>query len=145
MTKQGRPTKYKKEYDALVYNYCLLGATDVELAKFINVDEATINRWKHSHPSFCTSIKEGKVNADANVAAALYHRALGYSHSEEKVFSNNGKIVMHNTVKHYPPDTGAAMAWLKNRQPAKWRDKQEIEHTGQQVTIINDLGSSDES
>jgi len=33
------------------------------------------------------------------------------------------------TVKHYPPDTTAAIFWLKNRQPAKWREKQEVETT----------------
>ena len=126
MADQGRPTKYKKEYDELAYNYCLLGATDADLARFFSVSESTINLWKLEHSSFSESLKDGKYNADANVAKALYHRALGYVHTEEKVFNNNGDIVTYNTLKHYPPDTGAAMAWLKNRQPDKWRDKQEI-------------------
>ncbi|TDR34345.1 hypothetical protein DES43_115115, partial [Aquamicrobium defluvii] len=26
------------------------------------------------------------------------------------------------------PDPSAAMNWLKNRQPDKWRDKSEIDH-----------------
>ena len=38
---------------------------------------------------------------------------------------------MEPYVEHYPPDTGAAMAWLKNRQKGKWRDKQDIEHSGE--------------
>ena len=130
MARQGRPTKYKKEYDKLAYNYCLLGATDAELAVFCDVSESTINLWKLEYPSFSESIKKGKTNADANVANALYNRALGYNHREEKVFNNNGEIVTYNTTKYYPPDTGAAMAWLKNRQPDKWRDKQELEHSG---------------
>jgi len=127
---RGRPTKYKEEYDTLAYNYCLMGATDAELGKFFSVTESTINLWKLEHPSFSESLKAGKQDADARVANALYHRALGYSHKEEKVFSSNGEIITHDTIKHYPPDTGAAMAWLKNRQPEKWRDKQEVEHSG---------------
>jgi hypothetical protein len=33
-------------------------------------------------------------------------------------------------VKCYPPDTAAASLWLRNRQPAKWRDKTDVEHSG---------------
>ena len=33
-------------------------------------------------------------------------------------------------TEHYPPDTQAASLWLRNRQPAKWRDRQEVNHTG---------------
>jgi len=29
-------------------------------------------------------------------------------------------------TKHLPPDAGAALNWLKNRQKELWRDKQEI-------------------
>ena len=29
-----------------------------------------------------------------------------------------------------PPDTTAAIFWLKNRQPDKWREKQELAHSG---------------
>jgi hypothetical protein len=30
-------------------------------------------------------------------------------------------------VKHVPPDTTAAIFWLKNRDPAHWRDAWQIE------------------
>ena len=33
-------------------------------------------------------------------------------------------------VKHIPPDTTAQIFWLKNRRPDRWRDKQQIEHSG---------------
>ncbi len=33
-------------------------------------------------------------------------------------------------VEHYAPDTTAAIFWLKNRQPAQWRDKIEAELSG---------------
>jgi hypothetical protein len=32
--------------------------------------------------------------------------------------------------KYYPPDTTAAIFWLKNRQKDKWRDKVDHELTG---------------
>lgn len=123
----GRPTKYKEEYAKLAYKLCLLRATDEDLARTFEVDEATINRWKLDHPSFCESIKEGREIADAEVAQALKHRAVGYYHNETKVLADGTKV---ETTKYHPPDTAAAFIWLKNRQPKKWRDKQEHEIGG---------------
>ncbi len=117
----GRKTKYKKEYDELAFNYCLLGAIDVELAKFFDVSEKTIDNWKNDHDSFLQAIKSGKEESDAKVAQALYHRATGYSHPEEKVVMVDGKPEIVQITKHYPPDTGAAVVWLGNRQGTKWK------------------------
>lgn len=127
----GRPTDYREEYNELAYEYCLLGHTDAELAKAFEVDETTINNWKLRYPEFFESIKRGKEIADSKVAASLYHRALGYSHPdvEIKVVSDGqglgSSIEKVDVIKHYPPDPTSAIFWLKNRQPKKWRDKQE--------------------
>ncbi|MOA55620.1 hypothetical protein D3C78_1794470 [compost metagenome] len=40
------------------------------------------------------------------------------------------QVVREEYVEHYPPDTPAASLWLRNRQPAKWRDKIQTEHSG---------------
>jgi len=126
----GRPTKYAPEYDQQVYKLALLSATDREMADFLNVCEDTFHEWKKVHPSFSESINRGKNMADANVASRLYERAMGYSHPEEKVFCSEGEVVTYATTKHYPPDTMAASLWLRNRQPAKWRDKTEQVQSG---------------
>jgi hypothetical protein len=36
-------------------------------------------------------------------------------------------VVVHYT-EHCPPDVGAAFIWLKNRDPDRWRDVQNVEH-----------------
>jgi hypothetical protein len=123
----GRPTDYKEEYNEQVYKLCLLGATDIEIADFIGVCEATINNWKKDYPKFLESIKDGKIKADAEIAESLYNRAKGYQHPDTHISNYQGEITETPIIKHYPPDTGAAMAWLKNRQPKLWRDKQEIQ------------------
>ncbi|MDD5356326.1 MAG: hypothetical protein PHY56_07320, partial [Candidatus Omnitrophica bacterium] len=38
------------------------------------------------------------------------------------------------TVKEVIPDVTAQIFWLKNRQPDKWRDKQEVEHSEKKLT-----------
>lgn len=134
MADVGRPTKYKEEFNIQVEKLCKLGATDEELADFFNVDVSTVNNWKIEHPEFFESIKAGKDLADANVASSLYHRATGYSHEDVDIKMYEGKIIETKLIKHYPPDPTSMIFWLKNRQSAKWRDKQEIdqktEHSG---------------
>lgn len=129
---RGRPSKYDAAYAEQARKLCLLGATDEELADFFSVDVASIYRWKNDHPKFCDAIKAGKLKADAEVADKLYHRAKGYSHEAVKIFMPGGSSepVYAPYTEHYPPDTAAAFIWLKNRQGGKWRDKTEVQITG---------------
>lgn len=133
---RGRPTKWKEEFVEQAYKLSLLGATDKEIADFLDISESTLNEWKLTYPSFSESIKRGKAVADSNVADRLYQRAMGFEHDSEeiKVVSIGGKdgseVQRVPVRKVYPPDTVAAIFWLKNRQPDKWRDKQEVKHEG---------------
>lgn len=123
----GRPSSYNPKYAEQARKMCmLLNATDDKLADVFDVALSTIHKWKLDYPEFSDAIKSGKEAADANVAASLYERATGYSHPEVDIKVIDGQIVQTPLTKHYPPDTGAAMAWLKNRQPKVWRDRQEI-------------------
>ena len=126
----GRPEAYRKEYAVQARKLCLLGYIDRELAEFFNISEKTLNAWKERHPIFLQSIKEGKALPDADVAACLLHRAMGYSHKAVKIMQADGESYEHEYVEHYPPDTAAGIFWLKNRQPEKWRDTARLEHTG---------------
>lgn len=138
--KGGRPSKYKPEYSAQAYKLCLLGATDKELADFFEVTESTLNLWKKEYQEFSESLKRGKMEADSNVASRLFRRATGYSHPDVDIKIYKGKVIKTELTKHYPPDSTAAIFWLKNRQPEKWRDKQEIKHSldEEQVFKIGD-------
>lgn len=130
--KGGGKSRYKAEYADLAFKYCLLGATDAELATFFEVTEQTINNWKRDHQVFFESIKKGKHQADANVASRLYDRAMGYVAPETVTAQKDGFITdMQQIQKHYPPDTTAAIFWLKNRQKDKWREKSEMDVTTQ--------------
>lgn len=131
----GRPSAYRKEYAEQAYKFCLLGADDARLAHLFEVSEQTINAWKTAHPEFLESLKKGKDLADAEIAQSLFHRAKGYSHPEVDIKVIDGRIVQTPLVKHYPPDTGAAMAWLKNRQSSKWRDRQDVNHSSEDGTM----------
>lgn len=125
-----RPTKYKPEYVNQAAKLCMLGATDIEIADFFEVNVATLYRWKNEHPEFCESLKVSKEIADDRVERSLFARANGYEHEEVDIRVIDKEIVKTEIRKFYPPDTTAAIFWLKNRRPALWRDKTDIEHTG---------------
>lgn len=129
-----RPSKYKPEFAAQAEKLCALGATDAQLADFFEVAVSTVALWKVEHKEFSDAIRVPKAEADDRVEQSLYRRAMGYEHDETDIRVVAGQVVMTPIRKHYPPDTTAAIFWLKNRRGAEWRDKQEHEHTGN-VTI----------
>lgn len=120
----GRPSRYGMQPPARVaYHLALLGATDAQLADAFGVSEGTVGNWK-ARPEFSVAVKKGKTIADAQVAESLFKRACGYSHTAVKIFcdARTGKKEVIEYTEHYPPDTTACIFWLKNRQPALWRD-----------------------
>jgi hypothetical protein len=127
----GRPSKYQDTFPAQAAKLCRLGATDAELADFFGVSEQTINTWKKEHPQFLEALNEGKTQADARVVASLFSRATGYSHPDTHVSVYEGVPTLTPITKHFPPDVTACIFWLKNRNPAAWRDRSEVEHSGQ--------------
>ena len=128
----GRPSEYQDFFAEKAYKLCLLGATQEEIADMLGVSLQTLYAWREAYPEFLEAFTRGKHDADANVANRLYQRAMGYSHEAVKIFMPAGsdEPVYAPYTEHYPPDTQAASLWLRNRQPGRWRDKQEHEHSG---------------
>lgn len=125
----GRPSDAEKvELDKL-YNLCLLGLNNTELAAYYGIDESTLTRWRDSWDGFRTTMQAGREDADGLVTRKLFQRANGYSHPEEVIKVVRGKVKRLKTIKHYPPDTNAATYWLNNRQKLRWKNKQEGEDT----------------
>lgn len=131
---------YNRAYAAQAKKLCQLGATDQELADFFDVAKKTISRWKHAHPEFHKALTVGKEVADERVKRSLYMRAVGYEHDAVKIFlSKEGVPIYAPYTEHCPPDTTACIFWLKNREPDKWREKQDHHHSGQIETKMSDL------
>lgn len=126
--KRGRPTAYLPAYAEQAQRLATLGLTDAEMAEFFSVSERTLNTWKKAHPDFLQSIKAGKIEADTHVATGLYQSAIG-GHvvtDTRELEGPDGSITRTKETRQVPPNVTAQVFWLKNRQPAKWRDKQEI-------------------
>ncbi len=125
-----RPTKYQEAYAEQARKLCLLGYTDAELADFFEVSESTINKWKLDYPKFSESIKRARPSLMQKLVI-VFINALWASWLQTSIFVLLKTENCRNSVeKYYPPDTTAAIFWLKNRQKDKWRDKVDHELTG---------------
>ena len=83
------------------------GGGESGLCRKLGVTRAELRRCRRAHPDFDELWKTNRREVAERVEAALLRRATGY---EEE----NGKSV--------PPDVRAAVFWLKNRRPDRWRD-----------------------
>jgi hypothetical protein len=86
-----------------------------------------------TYPDFCTAIKGTRELADAKVEQSLYKRACGLYRTVERATKDGSIITLQEEV---PPDTAAAFIWLKNRKPKDWRDKQEMELSGEVAIAV---------
>jgi transcriptional regulator with XRE-family HTH domain len=128
--KKGRPSTRRPEHFIAAKRLAMMGLTVPEIAQALEVAQSTIYDWRNGSKHFAEALESGRKIADGDVERSLLDRAKGYSHPEEKIFCHDGEIIRAETVKRYPPDTMAAIWWLKNRRPDEWKDKQEIEHSG---------------
>lgn len=134
----GRPTSYRPEYVERAAEMCKMGATDTEIAREFRVNVVTLYRWKIRYPDFCRALQAGKEMSDARVERSLYERANGYTYKAEKIFCDkDGHVTRVSYQERMPPDVAAAFIWLKNRRPNDWRDRKDVQHSGElQITKI---------
>lgn len=131
----GRPSRRDEwvKGDGLIkiQGWARAGLTDKQIAKNIGVSEVTLCKWKNDCPEFYAALQKSKEVVDYEVENALLKRALGYEYDEVQV-KKKGDVVIERTItrKQVPPDTTAQIFWLKNRQPEKWRDRKNIDLTG---------------
>ena len=141
------------------------GATEEEVAKKLGISLRSLHNYKTRYPEFLEAVSKSRDIADAEVEAALFKRAIGYKYTEitkERIIDKSQKarheqgefelteddkgelLVTKEVIKSVAPDVTAQIFWLKNRRSDKWRDKQDIEHSGNVgVTIVKDVPLDD--
>ena len=115
----------------LIEGWARDGLTDEQIAKNLGIAYSTFREYKNKYSALSAALKKGKEVIDYEVENALLKRALGYEYEEIKSEYECGELIKTTrTVKHVAPDTTAQIFWLKNRKPKEWRDKRDIEHSG---------------
>lgn len=116
----------------LIEGWARDGLTEEQIANNIGISRSTLNEWKKKFSDISDTLKQSKEIADRQVENALHKTALGFYYEEDMV-TNQGDVV--RVKKYSKPNTTAQIFWLKNRKPANWRDKQEIEQTNTNIEI----------
>lgn len=126
----GRPSLYNANvHPRWAASLAKRGCTVEEIAEAFGVGLRTLYGWKGAHPEFSQALNESRSQADEAVVETLYARATGTAkrttRRKREVLDNKGrKVTLTEMVEETPaPDTTAMIYWLKNRQPALWRDQ----------------------
>lgn len=136
-----------KDKLTLVEAWCRDGYTDEMIFNRLGISKDTFYVYKRTHTDLSDALKRGKEVVDVEVENSLLRKALGFKETVKKgikvkeVLYTDGKrtsekehIEFVDEEVFIPPDTTAQIFWLKNRKPKEWRDKQELDLTGD-ITI----------
>ena len=82
------------------------GKSISEIAVFLGVSPSTLRRYRKQYPELDELFKQRNSICDDLVEAALLKRATGYEDSSGKEIA---------------PDVRAALFWLQNRRPKRWK------------------------
>ena len=118
------------------------GLTEKDISKNMRIGASTLREWKAKFPTIGEALKEGKDVADRVIENALYKSAKGYTvtitkpvklkriiYDEEtgKKVREYEEVVEVEEQLHFPAQVTAQIFWLKNRKPAQWRDKTDVQ------------------
>ena len=103
-----------KEGLMLLEGWARDGLTDEQIANNCGITASTLYDWKKRFTEISDTLKRGKEVVDYEVENALLNKALS-------------------------GDTTAQIFWLKNRRPARWRDKPVEQNSDGGVQIIYDV------
>lgn len=130
-------TKFTKEFADLAIKLAGKGYLDKEICEYADVSINTFYKWKQKNPEFAEALMKAKHKINQKIEAQAYKRAMGYMVTEIKTITGtneNGEeeiIRVEKLNKHIPSDTKILMMLLKNRMPEKYRDRQEIQLSGE--------------
>ena len=119
-----------------IVNWAANGLTNEEMARSMGVHRATLQRWIVDHSDICDAIKRGRLLACEAIENALFRKATGmvledtveeYKGELRDGRPSNGTVTKRTVRRQVPPDTAAAIFYLKNRMPERYSDRRTVE------------------
>lgn len=136
---RGRPSNYDPKFVLVVKAMAYTGATNQQIAEFLNISIRTFERWKRKYPEFKKAL-EARKYGNAEVILALFERAIGGEYNEitkeihlEELVDRQGNVLKvmkrvtkerHRNIKILP-DIRAIEIWLNNRDRGNWNYQDE--------------------
>ena len=121
------------------------GLSNEQIAQNMGITFQALYKWQDKYSELREALKKGKEVVDREVENALLKRAMGYETVEEVEEpvedKETGEVQMRVTKrvkKQVAPDVTAQIFWLKNRKPAEFRDKHDVEFKGELPVVLRD-------
>lgn len=118
----------------LIYRFALLGCTEEEVARNLDMDIRDFRKLLRRDPEARTAMWKGGEAANAEVAEALFKMITGYEYTEEVLVSYQGVSQVHTVRRWERGNPEAALKWLANRNKTRWGNAQQVQMA---QTIIN--------
>ena len=134
-----RPTRRHTRYEThvkpildRVEGWARMGYPDKVIIGALGISAPVFQEWKKKHKEFADALALKEI-ADIEVEACLFKRATGYTTTEVHYEEGTQGVKTKTITKQIEPNVTAQIYWLKNRKPDQWRDKTEVEQTGDVV------------
>ncbi|MEB7723398.1 transposase [Mammaliicoccus fleurettii] len=136
--------------------WCRDGLIDEDISKLLGVAYSTFKEYKKNKPALLDALKRNKAIADIRVEESLYNKATSKTIKKmvpiklKRTYVEDGYVLAEEYIEmveveeEIPPDTTAMIFWLKNRKPTEWRDKRDVEHSGEMTTNVNNMNNLSE-
>ncbi len=142
------PGYKKRTLDILttIEHLCGLGHTVEEVADFLSISRRTLQRWRKASPAVNDALLKGQARAKVTVTKALFDLATGRAVRSETrrpvltadgrpVYGPDGRPIEQVDRQYYPPNLGAQVFYLCNRDPERWKNVQRVE-LSQPTTLL---------
>src|SRR6476660_9410036 len=127
ITSPGRPSEYNGEETCkLARNMARAGLSHTMMARIFGIAPSTFSLWKAQHPAFLKALEQGTEQVDKALETTAIQRALGYSYETERAFLIGVEMTATETL---PPEPNLLKFMLERRQPEKYREIKEVQHT----------------
>lgn len=126
--KRGPKSKITSAKASKMIELASKGATDEQVADILRVSVGTVSNWQKRDEELLLAYRQAKAQANEMVESALFRKAMGYEQVSTKLFfdSKSLTVIKEDYIEKFPPDTPAALAYLHNRDPERWKQKMEV-------------------
>lgn len=130
MAKGGRKPSY--DYEDAMFLLEMEGLARDEydnkhIAEYLGLSESQFSRNVNKFPQLAQALKRGRRPLCVMMENSLFKRGVGMKvttiikkYIELPDGTTSEKAIIQETITELPPDTGAAMAYLKHNKPDKW-------------------------
>lgn len=128
------------------------GVIDKEIAANLGIAYSTFREYVKKYSALSAALKHAKEESDIIVEGALYKKAVGHREIIKKPIKVKNVFYHEETGRkigesehieyadeeiYIPPDTTAAIFWLKNRAPERWADRSE--NVNVDIQVVDDI------